>query len=81
MEVKPLRDQIEAAETAPERIRLQLKLVEELVDTGKKAEAVTLLHSIADTDAFDPQGFYNVGNSFARLGDTDGAVQAYRKAI
>ena len=81
VEVKPLRDQIDAAETAPERIHLQLKLVEELVDTGKKAEAVTLLHSIADTDAFDPQGFYNVGNSFARLGDTDGAAQAYRKAI
>jgi tetratricopeptide (TPR) repeat protein len=80
-EEKPLRDQIDAPKTAAERIHQQLKLVEELINTGKKADAVTMLHSIADTDVFDPQSFYNVGNSFARLGETDGAIQAYRKAI
>ncbi len=62
-------------------IRLRLKLVEELSSSGKKAEAVTELHSITGLDVFDPQGFYNAGNALARLGDTDEAVNAYRKAI
>ena len=76
-----LRDQIDAASSAPERIQLRLKLVEEFVNAGKKTEALSELHAITNTDVFDPQGFYNVGNSFARLGETDGAVGAYRKAI
>jgi len=79
--VAELRDEIDSAPSGPERIRLQLKLAEELVSTGKKSEALSLLHSVTQTDVFDPQGFYNVGNSFARLNDTDGAVEAYRKAI
>jgi len=76
-----LRDQIDAAQSAPERIQLRLKLVEEFVNAGKKTEALSELHAITNTDVFDPQGFYNAGNSFARLGETDGAVEAYRKAI
>ena len=76
-----LRDQIDAASSAPERIQLRLKLVEEFVNAGKKPEALAELHAITNTDVFDPQGFYNVGNAFARLGETDGAVGAYRKAI
>jgi tetratricopeptide (TPR) repeat protein len=79
-EFSALRDQIEAA-SGSERIQLQLKLVDALITANKRIEAVTELHTIVDTDVFDPQGFYNVGNSFARLGETDGAVQAYRKAI
>jgi tetratricopeptide (TPR) repeat protein len=76
-----LRDQIDAAPSGPDRIQLQLRLVEEFVNAGKKPEALSQLHSIINTDVFDPQGFYNVGNSFARLEETDGAVGAYRKAI
>ena len=76
-----LRDQIDAAATPAERNRLRLRLVDELVNTGKKTEALSELRSINETDVFDPQGFYNTGNSFARLGDTEGAVGAYRKAI
>jgi tetratricopeptide (TPR) repeat protein len=39
------------------------------------------LHSITSTDVFDPQGLYNTGNALARLGDSDEAINAYRKAI
>ncbi|HAF21975.1 MAG TPA: hypothetical protein DCK93_03520 [Blastocatellia bacterium] len=76
-----LRDQIDAAPSGPERIRLQLKLAEQLVAADKKTEATTELHAIINTDVFDPQGFYNAGNALARLGDFDEAINAYRKAI
>jgi tetratricopeptide (TPR) repeat protein len=76
-----LRDQIEAAASDPERIRLQLRLAEQLIAAGQKAEAKTELHTITQSDAFDPQGFYNAGNALARLGDYDDAINAYRKAI
>jgi tetratricopeptide (TPR) repeat protein len=79
--VIPLRDQIDAASTGTERNGLRLKLAEELVTAGKNSDALSELHAITATDVFDPQGFYNAGNSFARLGDTEGAVEAYRKAI
>ena len=55
--------------------------MEELLATNKKAEALSELHLITSTDVFDPQSFYNAGNSLARLDDNNGAVEAYRKAI
>lgn len=76
-----LREQVDATPSGPERIRLQLKLVEQLVAAGKKKEATTELRAITNADVFDPQGFYNAGNALARLGDTDEAINAYRKAI
>jgi tetratricopeptide (TPR) repeat protein len=76
-----LRDQIEATPSGTERIRLQLKLAEELVAAGKKTEAIAELHAIVNTDVFDPQGLYNGGNALAHLGDDDAAINAYRKAI
>lgn len=76
-----LRNKIDATESGADRIRLQLKLVEELVAGGNKTEALKELHTINGTDVFDPTGFYNTGNAFARLNDTEGAVEAYRKAI
>lgn len=76
-----LRTQINAAPTGTERNTLRLKLVEELLSADKKSEALSELRSLVNTDVFDPQSFYNAGNSFARLGDADGAIQAYRKAI
>jgi tetratricopeptide (TPR) repeat protein len=76
-----LRDQIAAATTDPERIRLQLKLAELLVNAGHRDEALKALEEVAGSGAFDPPGFYNLGNSFARLGETESALTAYREAI
>jgi tetratricopeptide (TPR) repeat protein len=76
-----LRDQIEAATTPAERIRLQLKLADHFVSTGHKTEALKELDSVASSGAFDPPSFYNLGNSYARLGQSDAAVAAYRQAI
>ncbi|MDQ6651780.1 MAG: tetratricopeptide repeat protein, partial [Acidobacteriota bacterium] len=76
-----LRDQIDAAPSGPDRIRLQLKLAEQLVAGGKKTEAITELRAITNAGVFDPQGFYNAGNALARLGDADEAINAYRKAV
>jgi tetratricopeptide (TPR) repeat protein len=79
--VASLRDQIAAAANDADRIRLQLKLADELVTTGHREEAVKELDAIANSGAFDPTGFYNLGNAFARLGETDAALRAYREAI
>ena len=79
--VTSLREQIEGAPTAPDRIRLQLKLADLLESTGHRTEALAELKLIADSNAFDPAGFYNLGNSYARLGETEAAMNAYRTAI
>jgi tetratricopeptide (TPR) repeat protein len=79
--VLSLRDQIEALPDVAERIRLQLKLSEQLVAAGKKREAIKELRAIINANAFDPQSFYNTGNALARLGDSAEAIKAYRKAI
>src|SRR4029450_12899936 len=68
-------------ETSQERIQLQLKLADLLVSNGKKDEALGELHKVVSSDSFAPQDIYNAGNSLARLGDMDGAIDAYRKAI
>jgi tetratricopeptide (TPR) repeat protein len=79
--IMALREKIDAAPTPQDQIRLRLQLAEELANSGKKVEAVSELHLLTGLDVFDPQGFYNAGNALARLGDTDEAVNAYRKAI
>lgn len=79
--VASLRNQISAATTESDRIRLQLKLAELLLTSGHKPEALAELELIANSNAFDPIGFYNLGNSYARLGDTEAAINAYRTAI
>ena len=76
-----LRAEIDAAASDSDRIRLQLKLADVLVSTGHKTEALAELNSIANSNAFDPTGFYNLGNAFARLGNTESAIAAYRNAI
>ena len=76
-----LREEIEGAATPADRIRLQLKLADLLASTGKKMEALAELQLIANSNAFDPVGFYNLGNSFARLGESEAAITAYRTAI
>jgi len=79
--VASLRDQIKAATTAAERNQLQLTLADLLAATGHKTEALAELQLIARSDSFDPIGFYNLGNSFARLGESEAAMAAYRTAI
>jgi len=76
-----LREQIAATTEVPERNRLQLQLAELLQSTGHKSEAIAELNKIASSNAFDPVGFYNLGNSFARLGESESAIAAYRTAI
>jgi tetratricopeptide (TPR) repeat protein len=79
--VTSLRNQIEAAANDSERNRLKLKLADLLLTTGRKPEAMTDLNSIAHSSAFDPVGFYNLGNTFARLGESEAAIAAYKTAI
>ncbi|HET6671071.1 MAG TPA: tetratricopeptide repeat protein, partial [Pyrinomonadaceae bacterium] len=54
---------------------------EQMVAQGLKQDALAELHLLAAEDRFDPQGFYNIANAFARLDATDAAVNAYRKAL
>src|SRR5947209_904366 len=76
-----LRAQLASASNASERARLRQALAERLADSGHKTEAVELLRSTLAEERFDPPAFYNAGNALARLGETDAAVEAYRKAI
>ena len=79
--VVSLREQIEAAPNDAERDRLQLKLADLLLTTGHKPEAMKELNTVASSKAFDPIGFYNLGNTFARIGESDAAIRAYKTAI
>ena len=72
---------VAVGQTASERNAEQLKAAQALVDNGKRSEALAELNKIAASSDFDPTGFYNLGNAFARLGETDAAVSAYRRAI
>jgi tetratricopeptide (TPR) repeat protein len=69
------------AQTEPVSLRDRLKRAEDLVNTGRRSEALKELNAIASSGVFDPTGFYNLGNSFARLGETEAALNAYRTAI
>jgi len=62
-------------------MRLQRTLVDYLVALNRKIEAVNELRAMARDERVDPIGFYNIGNALARLGDTDTAIETYRKAI
>jgi tetratricopeptide (TPR) repeat protein len=79
--VVTLREQIAATTEIPERNSLQLQLAELLQSTGHKPEAIAELNKIAGSNSFDPVGFYNLGNAFARLGESESAIAAYRIAI
>ena len=79
--IASLRAQIQGASTAADRNRLRLKLADLLLTSGKKSEALVELQQIANSNDFDPIGFYNLGNFFARLDDSEAAIGAYRTAI
>jgi len=79
--VASLREQLAGSQEPSERNRLQLQLAELLSTTGHKPEAIAELNKIASSNSFDPIGFFNLGNSFARLGEPESAIAAYRTAI
>src|SRR5947209_4802188 len=76
-----LRAQIASAASPSERARLQRELAERLAESGRESEAVKLLREMLSEERFDPPFFYNTGNALARLGESDAAVEAYRKAV
>ncbi|HJQ32286.1 MAG TPA: tetratricopeptide repeat protein, partial [Pyrinomonadaceae bacterium] len=80
-EVEALRAKAEAESNPAERARLRQSLAERLAEVGKKSEAVELLRSMLAEERFDPPFFYNAGNALARLGESELAAEAYRKAI
>ena len=71
----------DASQSPAERARQRQVLAERLAESGNKAEAVTMLRSMLAEERFDPQFFYNTGNALARLGESEAAVEAYRKAV
>jgi tetratricopeptide (TPR) repeat protein len=79
--VQALRAQIAEASLIQDRNRLQLKLAEELIKTGHKSDALKELFLVLNANGFDPVGFYNLGNAFARLGESQAAITAYQRAI
>src|SRR5688572_11292945 len=80
-EVEALRAKAEAAASPLERGRLRLALAERLAGSGRRAEATDVLRAVLSEERFDPQLFYNTGNAFARLGESESAADAYRKAV
>jgi tetratricopeptide (TPR) repeat protein len=79
--ISVLRAQINEASERGERARLQRTLVDYLVALNRKSEAITELRAMSRENRVDAVGFYNIGNALARLGDTETAIAAYRKAI
>jgi tetratricopeptide (TPR) repeat protein len=80
-EFEELKSQIASASNPAERGRLRQTLAARLAESGRKAEAVEMLRSMLAEERFDPPFFYNTGNALARLGESNAAVEAYRKAI
>lgn len=80
-DLETLREELAAARNEFDRAQLQLRLVDLLVAKGLKQEAIAELQSFSREDRFNPQGFYNLANAQARLGDSEGAVNTYRKSI
>ena len=72
---------VAVGQTATQRNAEQLKVAQDLASKGQRAEALAELNKIATSTDFDPIGFYNLGNAFARLGESDAAITAYRRAI
>jgi tetratricopeptide (TPR) repeat protein len=80
-ELEALRAKAEAASSPAERARLRLSLAEALAEGGRRAEALEVVRASLAEERFDPQFFYNAGNALARMGESEGAADAYRKAV
>lgn len=70
-----------AAQSPSERGRQRQAMAEQLAEGGNRSEAVALLRSMLAEERFDPAFFYNTGNALARMGESEAAVEAYRKAV
>lgn len=79
--VSLLRAQIADAKTEIERVRLQRTLVDYLIALGRNSEAAVELRAMLSAVSLDAASYYNIGNGLARLGESEQAVTAYRKAI
>ncbi|MFL6283844.1 MAG: tetratricopeptide repeat protein [Pyrinomonadaceae bacterium] len=71
----------DAAQSPSERGRQRQAMAEQLAEGGNRSEAVALLRSMLAEERFDPAFFYNTGNALARMGESEAAVEAYRKAV
>ena len=71
----------DASQSPAERARQRQATAERLAASGDRAEAVALLRSMLAEERFDPAFFYNTGNALARMGESEAAVDAYRKAV
>ena len=72
---------LDASQNSSERSRQRQAAAERLAESGNRTEAVTILRSMLAEDRFDPAFFYNTGNALARMGESEAAVEAYRKAV
>jgi tetratricopeptide (TPR) repeat protein len=80
-DVDALAARLASEHNPSERARLQRSLVERLAASGRSPQSVEILRGMLAEERFDPPFFYNMGNALARLGESDAAVEAYRKAI
>jgi tetratricopeptide (TPR) repeat protein len=71
----------DAAQSPSERGRQRQAMAEQLAEGGNRSEAVALLRSMLAEERFDPAFFYNTGNALARMGESEAAAEAYRKAV
>ena len=71
----------EGPQSPAERARERQAAAERLAESGNKAEAVAMLRAMLSEERFDPPFFYNTGNALARLGESEAAAEAYRKAV
>lgn len=71
----------DSSQSPSERARQRQATAERLAASGDRTEAVALLRSMLAEERFDPAFFYNTGNALARMGESEAAVDAYRKAV
>lgn len=80
-QIAQLRRTVQSGKTDAERAQASRQLVELLIAANRREEAISELRRAFVVERFDPVGFYNIGNQFARLNDPASAANAYRKAI
>jgi tetratricopeptide (TPR) repeat protein len=80
-EAETRNDPADSTSSPAERARQRQAMAERLAESGNRAEAVALLRSMLAEERFDPAFFYNTGNALARMGESEAAVDAYRKAV
>lgn len=80
-QITQLRLTVQNGKTDAERAQASRQLVELLITANRREEAISELRRAFVVERFDPVGFYNIGNQFARLNDPASAANAYRKAI